>query len=1288
MNPLQTRLAELRRRLRRVVTFRGGCWAFTALVGSLALACLIDQFVHVRLHGDLPALIRAVFLVATLGGTAFVAYRFLLRPMWARTDDLSLALRVEQEYPILNDALASTVQFLEQAGPSPGVSATLQREAVGRALRLAQGCDFNKAVDTRGVGPAFLALVAAGALVVPLLLWNPGLAATSLARLADPFGGHRWPGDGQQTFLTVQFPHRIGYGQKFVIRGKVTGVLPDKAAIEFQGLSPSPQLFKIEKSKDFSGGVLTAPIDMTQQRRDFKFRVRAGDAVAPPEDGKWHTVELRHPPSLVPLEGKPSPQVVLTYPRYTDLESPHRLSPGTGNIQGVAGTYVQMRAATDRPITRVWVEHRPVAPLVTEASYLAPLGATNTVQALALSAGGHAVWGKTYGTIKPDSKDKEFSLNFLPWTLGTYMLVLEDAEGLARAYEFDEHIKADPVPTVAILRPSASQSVLVNAELTVQVLAEDDVYAVRSVYLEFRHKGKDGQFLDAAPRRVPIYDHESAGAAIPQIMAALSGVPLSLPGPALRLRPRRLQVATRWSLAGLVEEGDTLLVQACAHDFNDVAAFNVPGRSPVLELRVVGKPALMAQVDDAQAKVEQELVRLREAQEKAIKKVVGAEQQWRATGKLRPEDVVEVAEAEQIQKQIQERIGLKPDEGLRGELSRLQEQLRDNKVPPTAAEERLKAMKDELDRLAREHLPEIEPRLTTARRELENKDKARLPSPKTKGDLGKARAHQEEVKQSLDELVKFMKNWADVQQMRGELRNILEEQRQLQKDAEQLELNTRKRNPKDKLPPEAEAERRRLAALQNRLAERTQELLKKLERAAEERALKDPRAAEMMQKAAELGGDDPQKGNMLVPEMRDTAKMLHDPNGERKKPEINRAIAQQGESAKTLQQMLDAMAEGRDAEVERLLKKQQQQGDGLKKLADDLERLQKKVKAAKELKDPNERKKALQDLAEEQRRLQEEAEKKARELARLQAPQAGKALDQAGQKMERAAKQLDDGMDPDEDMKEAFDQIKEAQKELDQAQAQTEEELAREQLARIADRIKGLKERQDAAIAESARIHKSMLQNSKWSRALIISLGDQAESQKLLAKETASLKEKLKGALVFELIMEKTVKAMEKASAKMKERKDKAVLRQGPEALEKEELVDENKADKLTQKSQQEASRRLQRLMDAVKPEPGVAQKPKKDDKKQDEKQPEGQAKKSKGIQGDGIPPLAQLKALRGEQQEVNERTREFAQEHPNVDNLPEPERAELEGIRQDQERLFELFQKMSAAVNGQGGMQ
>src|SRR5438105_4645498 len=106
MNPLQMRLASLRRRMRIVISFRGVCWLATLLLLASAGVGWLDWRVH------LPAFIRALLLCGALAGLVAVLYRHLIVPLWGRTDDLSLALRVEQFYPELNDSLASAVQFL------------------------------------------------------------------------------------------------------------------------------------------------------------------------------------------------------------------------------------------------------------------------------------------------------------------------------------------------------------------------------------------------------------------------------------------------------------------------------------------------------------------------------------------------------------------------------------------------------------------------------------------------------------------------------------------------------------------------------------------------------------------------------------------------------------------------------------------------------------------------------------------------------------------------------------------------------------------------------------------------------------------------------------------------------------------------------------------------------------------------------------------------------------------------------------------------------------------------
>src|ERR1700722_14457100 len=92
-NPLAKRLRALRRRLRFVVGLRGGACLVAMAVLGITAASLLDYGIH------LPGLVRAFFLVSVVVGAGAITYRYLIRPLRTRTDDLSLALRIEAEYP-------------------------------------------------------------------------------------------------------------------------------------------------------------------------------------------------------------------------------------------------------------------------------------------------------------------------------------------------------------------------------------------------------------------------------------------------------------------------------------------------------------------------------------------------------------------------------------------------------------------------------------------------------------------------------------------------------------------------------------------------------------------------------------------------------------------------------------------------------------------------------------------------------------------------------------------------------------------------------------------------------------------------------------------------------------------------------------------------------------------------------------------------------------------------------------------------------------------------------------
>ena len=113
--------------------------------------------------------------------------------------------------------------------------------------------------------------------------------------------------------------------------------------------------------------------------------------------------------------------------------------------------------------------------------------------------------------------------------------------------------------------------------------------------------------------------------------------------------------------------------------------------------------------------------------------------------------------------------------------------------------------------------------------------------------------------------------------------------------------------------------------------------------------------------------------------------------------------------------------------------------------------------------------------------------------------------------------------------------------------------------------------------------------------------------------------------------------------------------------------------------------------MDALKDDPALAKKkddePKQEpaEKKEDGKKEEPKQQAGLNVRGgDGIPPLAQLKALRAEQVAIKLQTKEFTEQHPNLDNLTDDEQAELDAIRNEQGQLRDLFNQIVQSRKGE----
>jgi hypothetical protein len=996
--------------------------------------------------------------------------------------------------------------------------------------------------------------------------------------------------------------------------------------------------------------------------RHFRFQVHANDAVS-----DWYAVAVDPPPVLVPLDGRPSPQVRLQYPAYTDRPA-QDLPDGTGNVEAVTGTGVHFRAAADRPLARAWVEFDPELKPVTFTAALGVLAADNPAAVLTLSAAGREAALRIPARLSADRR--VLSVSFLPRFRGAYILRFEDDTGLGNSRAFDLRLLLDPPPLVNLERPSPTKDslfVLPSADVPVQVSAEDQQFAVRSVYLSCRCKNSAGD-IEPAQRR-PLYDHRNTGRTLAATLAAFAG-PLPAPVPP-RLRPQLIQVRQVLSLARLrhadgkaLQEGDSVTLQAAADDFDDVAVDKPPGLSHEVEIHLVSRAVLEAILNREQTQIQEELLRLRKDQQEALQRVIGAEQRWRNAGRLRPQDIEQLLQAEQLQQQIRARIGTK-QEGLRSAVERVQNTLRNNRLPRSGAHDRMETIAGELDRLTREELDEIEPRLTNARKESETATPTAPPPKDRKGQLGEARAHQEEVENTLNELLKLLEPWGNLSAVQGEARSILQEQRKLNEEVKDAARQGVEGRNREELTQEQKAALGRGAELQRKLAERADQLLDKMERAIPDRQEKDPAMADALRGAVEQAQKDALRENL-----KNAAESIRANN-------LGRADQNQRAAVQTLEAMVRSLDERREQELDRLRKKLHQAAQKLDDLSRRQQLLRKKAKDAARLSDPKKREQELKRLAREQEQLRKETQDLVRELTRLRADQASQALSGAGSNMDQSGQQLQRGQDSDDAQEEALDRLNEARRRVGQAQAQVEDELARERLAKVADQLKQLKERQESLAAEAERIHQGVLEKNGWDRGSKINLSKLAEAQRALGEETNSLaKGRLAPAKVFARTLERSAEAMQQAADEM--------VRQVERANENAESTDFSAA---ITRQQRAAMSRIDPLLDALKTDRGLARAP----------APEGDGGGQGGAGGqgggpgggrpdDGIPQLAQLKVLRTLQQQINERTDTFGKRHPNADALTPAQLAELQALQKEQQEIADFLEELTAPPAPEGG--
>ncbi|HEY1785056.1 MAG TPA: DUF4175 family protein, partial [Pirellulales bacterium] len=443
-----TRIAEIRRRARRLLLLYALSWVVAAVVVATLALGLADYWIHFRDPG-----IRVLSLVALLAVLVWAAIHYLRPVLVRRLDDVAIAQKIERHFPTLRDRLSSSVEFLH-ASPSDRLagSPALRELVIAQTAAATKDLDLTAVLERRPTRRAVAGAVVAIALAAAAVLLDPSAARLALARLANPLGSAAWP---RKNDLVFQYPpERIAAGQTFEVeladsRGRP---LPDQVRIHYLYDTGGEEIEEVE-NMHLLGGVMVARKENVA--RPFQYRAEGGDDDTMP----WSQLDVVEPPRIESL------RATLYPPAYTGWP----VEPTENNLHALRGTRVAFSGVATQPLRS--------ATLKQDAGPAIACIVSGDGRRFDLPAAKAEPDGSTADGPEPMTVDKS----------GQYWFELEDTQGVVGGQESRWEIRAvtDAPPTVTVERPGASAFVTPAAVVRLRAIAKDDL-GVRRVALHFR----------------------------------------------------------------------------------------------------------------------------------------------------------------------------------------------------------------------------------------------------------------------------------------------------------------------------------------------------------------------------------------------------------------------------------------------------------------------------------------------------------------------------------------------------------------------------------------------------------------------------------------------------------------------------------------------------------------------------------------------------------------------------------------------------------------------------------
>jgi len=451
-----------RRRWRVVGTLRGLLLSAAILIGAVALALAADRLLR------LPAVPRAIFLLAILGTFAFFFVRWVLVRLLRRMHYRQVAIGLGRRFPRMEEDLVSAVELSGLADGRQGVSRSLVRSALEKIESRTETVDPRPAVPLRSLVQGAVVFVALAGLLAAGHLLRPEAFENALVRLLRP---DRAVPYFCYTKLSVAPGDKvIAAGDKAEVVAKVSGRRPDEARLEAVN---GGQMLSVKLP--CAGGA--ARWRSAALFEDLNYRVLAGDAIS-----EWHRIRVVPPPAVGAKGAR------LRDPEYAGAAE-RTIEKIEGTLEIVAGTAVAIRAV---PIDR---------------------GPEEGFRCRA-----ELRYGQRTLPFKPDASGALWSAFFTPAGSTRCAIHLTDAFGLTNRSPQDVAIRVVPdrLPQVTVLSPRRDVLALPGETIRLDVSAADE-FGLRRLDLTYR--AFKGAREEEKPRRWEVRKLKAGGVKVRKLRA-------------------------------------------------------------------------------------------------------------------------------------------------------------------------------------------------------------------------------------------------------------------------------------------------------------------------------------------------------------------------------------------------------------------------------------------------------------------------------------------------------------------------------------------------------------------------------------------------------------------------------------------------------------------------------------------------------------------------------------------------------------------------------------------------